>query len=237
MIIKILKKIRQLFFPKPIIIRRRNSYSQVGEDTLLSFLFADKKVGLLNYLDIGTNVPDDGNNTFLFYQNGHRGVCVEADKSLIPHIERVRPGDKIINVGVSVTGEGEADFYIFNIKGLNTFDQGEAERRSQSGLFKIEEVVRVPLMTINKIIKENFKTFPDLLSIDIEGLDLDVLKTLDFKAYPIPVICVETCEFSENHIRPKDSSIAEFVLAKGYEIYADTYVNTIFVNRNWFYNN
>jgi len=24
-------------------------------------------------------------------------------------------------------------------------------------------------------------------------------------------------------------------LEKGYEIYADTYINTIFVNKNWFY--
>jgi len=98
-------------------------------------------------------------------------------------------------------------------------------------------VVKVPLININKIIKENFTAFPDFLSIDIEGLDLDVLKSLDFDQFPIPVICVETCTYSEDHIRPKDYSIAEFVISKGYEVYADTYINTIFVNKDWFYKN
>jgi hypothetical protein len=102
------------------------------------------------------------------------------------------------------------------------------------GTFKLNEVVKVPLISINKIIKENFESFPDFLSIDIEGLDLDVLKSLDFNHYPIPVICVETCKYSENHIRPKDHSISDFLLTKGYEVYADTYINTIFVYKKWF---
>ena len=235
MLLKFLKKIKLLLFPKQITIWQRNSYSQVGEDVILSFLFADKKVTSINYLDIGTNMPSDCNNTYLFYMRGFRGVCVEADRSLIPAIQQLRPNDKVINAGVSVSGDSTADFYIFNLKGINTFDKAEAEKRGSSGIYRIEEVVKVPLVNINKLIKDNFTTYPDLLSIDIEGLDLAVLKSLDFGSYPIPVICVETCTYSENHVRPKDLSIGEFIISKGYEIYADTYVNTIFVNKIWFY--
>jgi FkbM family methyltransferase len=160
---------------------------------------------------------------------------VEADKTLIDYIKEIRPQDNVINAGVCVSEEVEADFYIFDIKGLNTFSKDEAEKRQESGTFKINDVVKVPLISINKIIKENFDSFPDFLSIDIEGLDLDVLKSLDLNHYPIPVICVETCMFSQNHIRPKDPAIAAFLISKGYEIYADTYINTIFVNKEWFY--
>ncbi|HNW90496.1 MAG TPA: FkbM family methyltransferase [Bacteroidales bacterium] len=214
---------------------RLNTYSQAGEDAVLTFLFADKKKLSLTYLDIGTNEPDTCNNTYLFYTRGNRGVCVEADKTLIPKIKNIRPEDKVIHAGVSVSEMKEADFYIFDIKGISTFDKGEAERRIAGGTYKITRVDRVPLMTINQLIKENFDTYPDLLSIDIEGLDLDVLKSLDFEKYPIPVICAETCAYGENHIRPKDKSIESFLVAEGYEIYADTYINTIFVNKNWFY--
>lgn len=239
MIKRILQKVKYSFFPKPIVIREveYNTYSQAGEDAILAFLFADKQIKNINYLDIGTNIPDHCNNTYLLYKKGNRGVCVEADKSLIPAINRVRPGDKIINVGVAVSDAAEADLYIFNIKGLNTFDAAEAKRRQATGTFNIIEVVKVPLMHINDIIQANFATYPEVLSIDIEGLDLDVLKSLDFNRYPIPVICVETCVFSENHIRPKDHLIAQFMLSKEYEVYADTYINTIFVSKNWFYNN
>ena len=233
MIKRILRKIVNTVFGKPILIF--NSYSQAGEDAVLSFLFADKKKEYISYLDIGTNTPDSGNNTYLLYTKGSRGVCVEADKTLIPIIQKVRPKDKIIHAGVAVSDLKEADFYIFDEKGLNTFDKNEADKRATFDTFKIKEVVKVPLVSINQIIKENFITYPDFLSLDIEGLDLDVLKSLDFEKYPIPVICAETCMYSENHIRPKDSSIEAFILSKGYEVYADTYINTIFVNKNWFY--
>jgi FkbM family methyltransferase len=211
------------------------SYSQAGEDAVLRFLFADKRVNRISYLEIGTNIPDHGNNTYLFYCNGSRGVCVEADKTLIHDIIKVRPEDKVLNVGVSIESNTEAEFYIFDSKGINTFDKAEAEKRAASGNYKITEVVKVPLIDINTVIKDHFDQYPDLLSIDIEGLDLPVLKTLDFKKYPIPVICIETCTYSENHIRKKDITIAEFMLSKGYEIYADTYINTIFVNKDWFH--
>ncbi len=84
--------------------------------------------------------------------------------------------------------------------------------------------------TIILNIASNFKSYPDLLSIDIEGLDYEVLKSLNYDKYPIPIICAETCTYSETHIKPKNKLIAELMLSKGYMIYADTYVNTIFVN-------
>jgi FkbM family methyltransferase len=225
-------KIVYKFIPPPYV---PVSYSQAGEDAILQFLFYEKKVKKVTYLDLGTNIPDSCNNTFLLYKNGSRGVCVEADSTLIDKIKKVRSGDKVLNVGVAVSDLKEADFFIFNIRGINTFDAEEARRREAHGTFKIEKIVKVPLISINQLIQENFDTYPDFLSIDIEGLDLEVLKSLDYSRYPIPVICVETCLYSENHIHPKDKSIAEFMTQKGYEIYADTYINTIFVNKNWFY--
>lgn len=217
---------------------KSTSYSQAGEDMVVRFLFREMgKKDKITYLDLGTNTPDYGNNTYWFYKRSGKGVCVEADPTLIRRIKQVRPKDKIINAGVAVSIEREADFYIFDDPAISTFSKEEADFRSSSGKNKIRKVARVPLVNINDLIKQNFETFPDFMSIDIEGLDLEVLKSLDFASLPIPVLCVETCTFSENHVRPKDMSIAEFLLAKGYEAYADTYINTIFVNKSWFYKN
>lgn len=221
------------FIPPPYI---QQSFSQAGEDLVLNFLFNDYGKKNISYLDIGTNNPDWGNNTYLFYKKGCRGVCVEADSSLISQIQEIRKGDTVINAGVSVSDQKEADFYIFNVPAINTFDKEEAELRLKSGNYKIERVVKVPLVNINDLIINNFQTYPDLLSIDIEGLDLAVLQSLSYHLYPIPVICVETCKYSENHIRPKDHCFGHFMESIGYEVYADTYINTIFVNKNWFYN-
>jgi hypothetical protein len=159
---------------------------------------------------------------------------VEADSKAIPLIKRYRPRDKVLNVGVSTSNEKYGDFY-FVENGGSTFDKEEAQKREQLGAAKVLEVVKVPLIGINELIQQNFETYPLFLSIDIESLDLAVLKTLAFNKYPIPVICVETCSYSDTHVRSKDNSIAEFLLPNGYEIYADTYINTIFVNKKWFY--
>jgi FkbM family methyltransferase len=212
-----------------------DSYSQAGEDVVIKYLFDSVKLYRISYLELGTNIPDKYNNTYLFYQNGSRGVCVEADETLLSEIKRIRPEDKALSVGVNIGHLAEADFYIFNEPALNTFSKEEAELRESQGNFKIVKVSKVQLKTVEQIIKENFTAYPDFLSIDIEGLDLDVLKTLDFTKYPIPVICAETCAYSENHIKPKSPEISEFMMSKGYFIYADTYINTIFVKKDWFY--
>jgi FkbM family methyltransferase len=220
------------------VIRKYNpdllSFSQAGEDSILNFLFNDVKIKFPQYLDIGANYPDLGNNTYKFYVKGSRGVLVEADETLIPLIKEKRPKDIVLNCGVSVKTKGIQDFYVFNINGLNTFDKEEALNREKNSNYNIVKVVKVPLININEIIDEYFMKFPDLLSIDIEGMDLDVLKSLNYDKYPIPVICVETCKYSETNIRPKDSNILDYLISIGYFVYADTYINTIFVRENWF---
>jgi FkbM family methyltransferase len=213
------------------------SYSQAGEDAILRFLFDDYGIRTISYLDIGTNSPTYGNNTFWFYKNGSRGVCVEADSTLIPEIVKKRPFDIVLNVGVSISNDTLADFYIFNQPAINTFDKSEAEKRLKSGKYKLEKIQKVNLKSINNIISDNFELFPDLLSLDIEGLDLDVLRSIDYEKYPIPVICVETCVYSENHIRPKDLEIINYLTSIGYFVYADSYLNSIFVNEKWFITN
>lgn len=224
-------KITYLIIPPPYC---RNSYSQSGEDVIIDFLLQGIGINRPLYLELGTNNPDWGNNTFFFYKKGATGVLVEADETFVPIIKKVRPNDKLLNIGVGLRNQETGDFYIFKDTGLNTFNKEEALFREKNGPSKIQKVVKLKLKPINEIIAENFDTIPDLLSIDIEGLDLPVLKTLDFDKYPIPIICAETCKYSQNHIKPKDNSISEFMSSKGYFVYADTYINTIFVNSEWF---
>jgi len=235
-VIKNLIKNIVFIFIKPKVTVAFNSFSHDGgEDLIIKTLFNEVGISKPAYLDIGASDPTEVNNTFLFYQNGSRGVLVEANELLIPNIKLYRPEDKTLNCGVGVTTTNEEiDFYVFEQKGLSTFDKEEAERRNSSGTYKMIKISKVKLLNINTIISENFDTYPELLSIDIEGWDLQVLKTLDFTKYPIPVICAETCIYTETHIKPKNLAFLEFMSSVGYFIYADTYFNSIFVNSIWF---
>jgi FkbM family methyltransferase len=213
-----------------------SSYSQAGEDAVLRFLFKDYSLELrdVTYLDIGARHPVFGSNTFLFYCAGASGVCVDADITFIAMQREMRPRDTVLNVAVADRDASEGAFYFIE-GGASTLDKAEAVHRESFGTSSIKQELKVPFVHINTLIAQHFATHPTLLSIDIEGMDLPVLKALDFARFPVPVICVETCTYSETHVRPKDHSIRDFLVTKGYEVYADTYVNTIFVNRDWFY--
>lgn len=224
-------KITYRFIPMPY------SFSQAGEDKILSYLFSSLGIKNPTYLDIGANHPVWGNNTYLFYQRGCKGVCIDADPSLLKELKKERKNDKCLSVGITFDDRKEADFYIFPIPALNTLSKEEADYREKNGSYKVIKKIKIPLKNINEIIKEHFYKTPDLISLDVEGIDFEILKSLDFsKSRPI-AICVETISYSENRTEHKLTEIIDFVKTKGYFVYADTHINTIFVNENVFNSN
>lgn len=209
------------------------SYSQTGEDKIIEFLFNDLSMQRPSYLDVGANFPLHISNTYLFYQKGSYGVCVEPDPELYENFKKARPNDVCLNIGIGEKDSDPIPFYVFGdeAKGLNTFSKEEAERVEAGGLYNVKEILNVSLRNINDVIDENFETFPNFLTIDVEGLDYGIIKSLNFEKYPIDVICVETIEYSTHGFRKKIQGTIDFMLSNGYIIYADTHVNTIFVNK------
>lgn len=218
-----------------ILFKGRLTHSQAGEDMVLSFLFNTKGISQPSYIDIGANLPDESNNTYLFYKKGGNGVCIEPDPISFIKLKNKRKRDVCLNDAIGLESEGEIDFYIFSDSQLNTLSKEEAEYRASFGNFKIEKIIKINQRKLNDLIPIYFSTYPDLVSLDVEGIDLDVLKSIDFEKFPIPVFCVETVGYSENHIKEKDHNLIDFMLSKGYFVYGDTYINTIFVNKDWFY--
>ncbi len=213
-------------------------YAQSGEDLILANLFYKLNINKPSYLDVGANHPSYISNTYFFYLRGSRGVCVEPNFYLYKKIKQVRPSDVILNVGVGVDEQAEADFYLFpkNAHGLSTFSKKEAEHWKNVGMknlgkIEYEKIIKVPLLDINTIIKKYCNSIPDFISLDVEGLDLAILQSLDFNLYTPNIFCVETLKYDEYQNEYKDAEIIKYMNEKGYEVYADTHVNTIFLNR------
>ena len=228
------KVIRNFF---GIVTPRYLAFSQAGEDIILTFLFQEKKINLaeVSYLDIGACHPFSGNNSYFLYYSGSKGVLIEPTKNYENYFKKIRTRDLFLNICITPNeGESSVKLYYSGGGSGSTIDKLEAEKRVALGI-KIEKIYEVPAKTINRVIDEHFDRYPVFLSIDIEGVDLSVLKSLDFERFKIPVILVETCVFSLTHVRPKDPEIFNFMQGKGYEVYADTYINTIFVKKDWFY--
>ncbi len=207
------------------------SYAQCGEDVVVSAFFEYLKIERPTYLDIGAFLPIYSNNTYLFYERGARGVLVEPNVDLVPELKKKRPKDVVLNVGIGITEESAAPYYCMTLSQWNTFDKDEAQRRvaKSGGAVKIEKAVNMPLVPINRVIDEHFKgKAPDYLSIDVESLDLAILKTLDFSRFRPKVICAET--LVALGIR-NDPAIGVFLAGHGYESRGMTFANTVYVDR------
>lgn len=213
---------------------KKISFSQCGEDLIVKFIFDYLGIHRPTYIDIGAHHPHYISNTALFYKNGCRGINIEPDPVLFNEFIKYRKEDKNLNIGIS-DSNGERDFYIISSPSLNTFSKEEADKYSQEGNFKIKSVEKIKVKTLKNVIDEcSNSVFPQYLSIDAEGVDEIIIKEIDFENnYPI-VICIETISFSTSGNGIKNTDLINFIIDKGYLLYADTYINTIFVKKeNW----
>lgn len=205
------------------------TYAQAGEDiviqTLLEWVYGLK---VATYLDVGAYEPILSNNTYLLYRLGGRGVLVEPNPDLTAKLRRTRPRDTVLPVGIGISDDPSADFYVMADPQLHTFDKDQAERLQREGASRIVRTIKMPLVNINAVIADHFGgAAPDVLSIDIEGLDFAVLKTLDFAKYRPKVICAET--IITNTFKHNPDTLA-LLTKHGYAVRGMTYANTVFAD-------
>ncbi len=208
------------------------SFSQSGEDMIIRHIFGSLKITKPSYLEIGAYDPYKFSNTAHFYLNGSRGITVEPDPVLFANIARARPRDINLNAGVAAK-KGEASIYLLNPSTLNTFSQQHATELVDQRLATLRETRMVPLLPIHDILAAHWNhSFPDFLSLDAEGLDEEILDSIDFTAAAPTIICVETISYSVTGRGVKNAALIEQIARAGYLNYADTFINTIFVKRS-----
>jgi FkbM family methyltransferase len=205
------------------------SFAQAGEDMIVKFTCQFLGLSNVTYLDIGANDPVELSNTYFFYRKGYKGVLVEPNVSLCEKLRAVRPRDTTLAAGIGATAAREADYYIMTFPALNTFSKEEADHQTKAskGAISVKEVIKMPLLNINDVMGEHFKGAPTFLSVDTEGLDLAILKSIDYKRFRPKIICAETLLASSTKTRPE---IPEFMATQGYVDRGGSLVNTIFID-------
>ncbi len=230
------KRYLQKLVKKLLVPESQISYSQFGEDLIFEYFFNVNGIGNPSYLDIGANEPRYISNTYYFYERGSRGVLVEPNPFLYNKLKNDRPHDTVLNTGIGLSDIKEADFYLFPnyANGLSTFSEKEAKHWEEIGMkglgkIPVEKVIKMPLVPVNSIMEKYFpEKAPDFISLDVEGLDLEILQSMNFDLYRPKLICVETLKYDDQQNGYKDSTVTDFMLTKNYFVYADTRVNTIY---------
>lgn len=214
------------------------SFSQAGEDAIISFIlnYGDNSKNGISYLDIGCNRYNELNNSYHFYQEGVRGVLIDANPKFIDEIKKYRPEDTALNMGVGVESGEKMTFYSLNWDWLSSFNKEAVEATiAESPWVKIEEEIEVPIISMNDIFEKYFYTVPTVVSMDIEGDELAILDSIDMEKYRPLIYVIETINYSSKiSINNKRNDIIELMSQNDYYEYAFTGINSIFIDRRKF---
>lgn len=206
------------------------SYSQFGEDMVLSSIIDINKIGKGFYIDIGAYHPKKYSNSYFFYKRGWRGINIDAQPGSMCLFKKKRKRDINLEVGISKE-EKELTFYVFEDGPFNTFSKELAENCIDRG-YKLKEKALVKTMTLknilNKYLSSNQKI--NFMSIDVEGFDLEVLESNDWNKYRPDFILTEMYNIDIVGIR--ESCIYKFLESNGYKLISVANITLIFENIN-----
>lgn len=206
------------------------SYSQEGEDMILRNIFRNKRDGF--FVDVGAHHPKFYSNTYFFYQMGWRGINIDAMPDSMLEFNKVRPND--INLEIAIADEKkDLAFYVFNPSALNTFSKELAEERMGIKKFKFLYEKKIETFTLAEVLERNLPKGRkiNVLSIDVEGLDILVLNSNDWEKYRPEVILVESLNFDLN--TKGDDPIYKLLISLDYKIFSKTINTLIFVEKDF----
>lgn len=221
-ILKLLLK--NLFVTMNLDIYKQVSYSQEGEDLILKRFFDGKQDGF--YVDVGAHHPFRFSNTHAFYKEGWSGINIDPMPGSMRTFSRIRKRDINLEVGISDC-KGEQTYFLFDEPALNGFDEKLSHFRDINTQYKLmgkQQVKTYPLAFILEKYLPEGKSI-DFLSIDVEGLEEEVLDSNDWECFRPHVILVEIREKTLESLE-KDPIFRKLKSLR-YCLYAKT-VNTFF---------
>jgi len=220
---QILRNIRQRWFTN----YAQDSFAQEGEDLVLERFLEGREKGF--YVDIGAHHPMRFSNTYRLYRRGWRGLNVDASPGSMSLFRRLRPRDINVEAGISAES-AELKFYVFNDPALNTFDKQLADERVGT-VYSIVDEVNLPVRPLWELLDQYVpqETSIDLLTVDVEGLDYEILRSNDWNRY-VPQFVLVECLGSLTLDQAVQDPIGKLLSDNHYSIVAKT-MNTALYKR------
>ena len=199
------------------------AYSQDGEDMILRRLFEHQTHGF--YVDVGAHHPYRFSNSCYFFRRGWAGINIDPNPDAIDAFRRDRPSDINVCVGVSDKA-GELSFHFFNEPALNTFDADLAAERARLPDYRLVKTRSIPVRRLDDLLTEYLPRDRkiDFMSIDVEGMDLSVLRSNDWSRFRPALLLVEAHERTVAAV--ENDPVNLFAVGSGYRLIAKT-LNTL----------
>lgn len=159
-------------------------YAQEGEDKWLLENRASDLPKHGKFIDVGAGDGQFFNNTLFFELNGWTGLCIEPDSRHQQYLAERRE----LNLQVAV-GTNPRKVTLYKTKDPHHSSLFESTLQTQDE--PIIDTEDVTLLTLDEIMETFGYIYLDLLSIDAEGNDLDILKSINLQRFFVRFIIVE----------------------------------------------
>lgn len=206
----------------------RETYAQEGEDAVLAGLIDPEGNRKGFFVDVGAHHPTRFSNTWRFYQAGWRGINVDPTPGSMAPFRELRPEDVNLEVGISREA-AMRKFYCYNEPALNGIDNDRREELKDTH-YKLERILDVETLPLSEILRRYEDKFvsPSFLTIDVEGLEIEVVSSLDLNKYAFDFILIE--QRLPDLTALGDSDVWKFMTERGYKAVACT-GRTVFYQR------
>ncbi|BDC34791.1 hypothetical protein Noda2021_07490 [Candidatus Dependentiae bacterium Noda2021] len=206
-------------------------YSQVGQDQFLNeTYFKNMRNGV--FVDIGAYDGRCFSNSYFFEKElDWSGICFEPTPRIFKELASRR---NCICIQACVAGTpGVMPFVDINkleeLSGLKKFFDEEPHRWEVVNRYlattpgSYYTILDLPVVTFNDTMKKHDISYIDYLSIDTEGSEIDIIKSIDFDAVKIFAISIEN---NENTMDAHDILAAKgFTFIKKIGGFDDLYIN------------
>ena len=169
--------------------------SQFGEEEILEKLFKKNFKG--TYLDIGCFHPTKFNNTNKLYKAGWTGINIDLNPFTIDLFKFARPRDINICAALSNKKKKTKLYYHHDLSSQNTLSPNHV--KWMEGHFRLKNlgVRNIKTKKLKDILNYHSVKKIDFLNIDIEGVEYEVISSINLNKFKVQVICIEILEYNK----------------------------------------
>lgn len=187
-------------------LRDQGFFSQNGQDKyIVENIFHGKNSGY--FLDIGAYNGITFSNSFYLEKNlGWKGIAVEPSSSAYEDLKKNRKCNTIQGCVADFCGKSQFQ----ELKGYTAMLSGLVDKYDKNHIARVKDEMKkyggelqyttVPCFTVEHILSNHNIHDVDFMSIDTEGGELDILRSIDSNRFNIKVICVEN-NYQSIHFR------------------------------------
>lgn len=203
--------------------------SQFQEDKYVLSQFPKNYVG--KYLDIGCFHPTRHNNTYSMYKLGWTGINIDLNPLTIELFNYARPKEINLNIGISNLETKKKLYFLDELNTQNTLDENQLSFLKNHHNIQDHEIHEetIKVKPINSILEEYSFDDIDFMNLDVEGHELEIIKSFNFSKYRIKYLCVEMINHNETAIN-RSNEIKKILIENNFQLIKQIDYNFIFKN-------